>query len=161
VGFVPFLHFGEQRDERRRDRDFARSHGLFQLPTKQFDQFQRHDFFDDCVLYVVHAEFKYALDLVELVFRYLDRILRDDPHHRFGTGVTLKPDVSRPLSEVGALPKIFGQRREDAVQNTLARGKVDLTEAYIDGTHAGAKRGALMLGSLAAAKRPRSWQCGG
>ena len=28
----------------------------------------------------------------------------------------------------------------------------------IDGTHAGAKRGALMLGSLAAAKRPRSWQ---
>lgn len=38
------------------------------------------------------------------------------------------------------------------------RGKLDLTEAFIDGTHAGAKRGALMLGSLDAAKRPRSWQ---
>jgi transposase len=38
------------------------------------------------------------------------------------------------------------------------RGKVDLSEAYIDGSHAGAKRGVLMLGSLAAAKRPRSWQ---
>ena len=38
------------------------------------------------------------------------------------------------------------------------RGKVGLTEAYIDGSHAGAKRGALMLGSVAAARRPRSWQ---
>ena len=37
------------------------------------------------------------------------------------------------------------------------RGKLDLSEAYIDGSHAGAKKGALMLGSLAAAKRPRSW----
>ena len=38
------------------------------------------------------------------------------------------------------------------------RGGVDLTEAYVDGTHAGAKRGALWLGELAVAKRPRSWQ---
>ena len=38
------------------------------------------------------------------------------------------------------------------------RGKLDLTEAYIDGSHAGAKRGALLLESLAAARRPRSWQ---
>ena len=38
------------------------------------------------------------------------------------------------------------------------RGKLDLTEAFVDGSHAGAKRGALLLGSLAAAKRPRSWQ---
>lgn len=37
-------------------------------------------------------------------------------------------------------------------------GKLDLTEAYIDGSHAGAKRGALLLGELDAAKRPRSWQ---
>jgi transposase len=43
-------------------------------------------------------------------------------------------------------------------RDLLRRGKIDLTEAFIDGTHAGAKRGALMLGSLAAAKRPRSWQ---
>jgi transposase len=38
------------------------------------------------------------------------------------------------------------------------RGKLDLSEAYVDGSHAGAKRGALWLGSLDAAKRPRSWQ---
>ena len=38
------------------------------------------------------------------------------------------------------------------------RGKLDLTEAFIDGSHAGAKRGALSLGSLDAARRPRSWQ---
>ena len=38
------------------------------------------------------------------------------------------------------------------------RGKVDLTEAYIDGSHAGAKRGALWLERLDAAKRPRSWR---
>ncbi len=37
-------------------------------------------------------------------------------------------------------------------------GKVDLTEAYIDGSHAGAKRGVLMLAAHDVAKRPRSWQ---
>ena len=37
-------------------------------------------------------------------------------------------------------------------------GKVDLREAYIDGSHAGAKRGALLLDELDAARRPRSWQ---
>jgi transposase len=37
-------------------------------------------------------------------------------------------------------------------------GKVDITEAYIDGSHAGAKRGALRLEKLDAATRPRSWQ---
>jgi len=56
--------------------------------------------------------------------------------------------------------------REDVLDRILAalardlheRGKIDLTEAFIDGTHAGAKRGALKLVSLDAAKRPRSWQ---
>jgi transposase len=38
------------------------------------------------------------------------------------------------------------------------RGKLDLTESFIDGTHAGAKRGELWLGSLDVARRPRSWQ---
>ena len=51
----------------------------------------------------------------------------------------------------------------DRVLRTLAedlrkRGKVDLTEAFIDGTHAGAKRGVLRLELLDAAKRPRSWR---
>ena len=52
----------------------------------------------------------------------------------------------------GVLDRVLTALAEDLRQ----RGKLDLTEAYIDGTHAGAKRGALMLGSLAAAKRPRS-----
>lgn len=38
------------------------------------------------------------------------------------------------------------------------RGGLDLTEAFIDGTYAGAKKGALSLGELDAAARPRSWQ---
>lgn len=54
----------------------------------------------------------------------------------------------------GVLDRVLTALAEDLRQ----RGKLDLTEAFIDGTHAGAKRGALMLGSLAAAKRPRSWQ---
>ena len=43
-------------------------------------------------------------------------------------------------------------------EDLQTRGKLDLTEAYVDGSHAGAKRGALLLGELAAARRPRSWQ---
>lgn len=54
----------------------------------------------------------------------------------------------------GVLDRILRALARDLYE----RGKIDLTEAFIDGTHAGAKRGALMLGSLAAAKRPRSWQ---
>ena len=38
------------------------------------------------------------------------------------------------------------------------RGKIDLTEAFIDGTHAGAKRGALSSELLAVAPQQRSWQ---
>jgi transposase len=53
----------------------------------------------------------------------------------------------------GVLDRVLTALAEDLRQ----RGKVDLTEAFIDGTHAGAKRGVLMLGSLGAAKRPRSW----
>ena len=56
--------------------------------------------------------------------------------------------------EEGTLDRILAGLAEDLRD----RGKLDLTEAYIDGSHAGAKRGALRLGSLAAARRPRSWQ---
>src|SRR5690349_18807067 len=38
------------------------------------------------------------------------------------------------------------------------RGGIDLSEAFIDGTHAGAKKGARWLAEHAAARRPRSWQ---
>lgn len=54
----------------------------------------------------------------------------------------------------GVLKKMLRALAEDLHQ----RGKLDLTEAYIDGSHAGAKRGVLLLGELDAARRPRSWQ---
>jgi transposase len=54
----------------------------------------------------------------------------------------------------GVLQAVLRGLAEDLRQ----RGKVDLTEAYVDGSHAGAKRGALLLGGLAVARRPRSWQ---
>lgn len=56
--------------------------------------------------------------------------------------------------EIGLMEKILRALAEDLRE----RGKLDLTEAYIDGTHAGAKKGGLSLGRLAAAKRPKSWQ---
>ena len=54
----------------------------------------------------------------------------------------------------GVLDRILRAVAEDLRK----RGKLDLSEAFIDGSHAGAKRGALPLESLDAAKRPRSWQ---
>ena len=54
----------------------------------------------------------------------------------------------------GVLDKIL----EALAKDLHARGAIDLTEAFIDGTHAGAKRGALSLEKLAAATPPRSWQ---
>src|SRR5512136_3445651 len=56
--------------------------------------------------------------------------------------------------KTGVLEKLLRALAEDL----RSRGKLDLTEAYVDGSHAGAKRGVLLLGSLAAARRPRSWQ---
>ena len=64
-------------------------------------------------------------------------------HRRFQTWV-----------EDGALERVLRKLAEDLRD----RGKLDLTEAFIDGSHSGAKRGALLLESLDAAKRPRSWQ---
>lgn len=54
----------------------------------------------------------------------------------------------------GVLDRILRALARDLYE----RGKLDLTEAFIDGTHAGAKRGVLMLEKLGAARRPRSWQ---
>ena len=53
----------------------------------------------------------------------------------------------------GTLEKIL----RTLAEHLRRRGKLDLTEAFIDGSHAGAKRGALWLGKLDAASRPRSW----
>ncbi len=51
----------------------------------------------------------------------------------------------------------------DAILKALAedlrrRGKIDLTECFIDASFAGAKRGAIALVQRAAAKGARSWQ---
>lgn len=56
--------------------------------------------------------------------------------------------------EEGVLDQIL----EALAEHLRDVGKVDLTEAYIDDSHAGAKRGALLLDELDAARRPRSWQ---
>lgn len=40
-------------------------------------------------------------------------------------------------------------------QDLRDRGKLDLREGFIDGTHAGAKKGALALGRLVAGRPPR------
>ena len=40
----------------------------------------------------------------------------------------------------------------------LKRGKLDLSETFIDGTFASAKKGVIALVQLSAAKGPRSWQ---
>ena len=56
--------------------------------------------------------------------------------------------------ENGTLKRIL----RTLAQDLRDRGKLDLTEAYIDGTHAGAKKGVLMLDETDAARRPRSWQ---
>ena len=44
------------------------------------------------------------------------------------------------------------------VEDLRDRGKVDVSESFIDATFAGAKKGALELVRRAAAKGPRSWQ---
>ena len=54
----------------------------------------------------------------------------------------------------GLLEKVLRALAEDLRD----RGKLDLTEAYIDASHAGAKKGALWLGGLDGGWRPSSWQ---
>jgi len=44
-------------------------------------------------------------------------------------------------------------------QDLEERGQIDLSECFIDGTFASAKRRALELVRQGAAKGPRSWQC--
>ncbi len=42
-------------------------------------------------------------------------------------------------------------------QDLYERGKIDISEAFIDGTFAGAKKGALLSGRRSAGRGPRSW----
>src|SRR5215831_3317801 len=54
----------------------------------------------------------------------------------------------------GRLDRLLRRLAEDLRD----RGKLDLTEAFVDATFAGAKKGALPLAQLVAAKAARSWQ---
>jgi transposase len=54
----------------------------------------------------------------------------------------------------GTLVKALRALAEDLKK----RGKIDLEEAYVDGTHAGAKRGDPWWAEIAAETPPRSWQ---
>lgn len=54
--------------------------------------------------------------------------------------------------------RVFWKVLKALAEDLRDRGKIDLTEAFIDGTHAGAKRGALSSELLAVAPRQRSWQ---
>lgn len=47
---------------------------------------------------------------------------------------------------------------EALAEDLRSRGKLDLSECFIDATFAAAKKGALVLGRPSAARGPRSWQ---
>lgn len=47
---------------------------------------------------------------------------------------------------------------ESLAEDLRSRGKLDLSECFIDATFAAAKKGALALGRPSAARGPRSWQ---
>lgn len=54
----------------------------------------------------------------------------------------------------GTLEKILRRLAE----HLRDHGKIDLTEGFIDGTHAGAKKGGPSLGVLGVARLPSSWR---
>ena len=54
--------------------------------------------------------------------------------------------------------KIFTKVLRALAEDLRIRGKLDLTEAFIDGTYVGAKRGALSSEKHAVEKQPESWQ---
>lgn len=56
--------------------------------------------------------------------------------------------------ETGALKLVLQALADDLV----ARGKLDLSEAFIDGSHAGAKKGAFSWEKLVEDLPPRSWR---
>lgn len=56
--------------------------------------------------------------------------------------------------EEGTLKRVLQHLADDLV----ARGKLDLSETFIDGTHAGAKKGVFLWEKLAAELPPRSWR---
>ncbi len=54
--------------------------------------------------------------------------------------------------------KVLDSALKALVADMESRGGIDLSEAFIDGTFAGAKRGAVALVQQSEAKGPRSWK---
>ena len=52
---------------------------------------------------------------------------------------------------------VFRKIAEELVADLHERGKIDIREAFIDGSFAPAKKGVLLLARQSAAKAPRSW----
>ena len=57
-----------------------------------------------------------------------------------------------------AKKKVMKKCLEALCKDLIERGKIDLSECYIDGSFASAKKGVLELVRLSAVKGPRSWQ---
>ena len=54
--------------------------------------------------------------------------------------------------------RVFKKILRALAEDLRERGQFDLTETFVDGTHAGAKRGALSSGSPVVGPQQRSWQ---
>ena len=53
---------------------------------------------------------------------------------------------------------VFRRIAQELVEDLNERGKIDIREAFIDGSFAPAKKGVLLSARQSAAKAPRSWQ---
>ena len=53
---------------------------------------------------------------------------------------------------------VFRRIAQELVEDLNKRGKIDIREAFIDGSFAPAKKGVLLSARQSAAKAPRSWQ---
>ncbi|BBO77902.1 transposase [Desulfosarcina widdelii] len=53
---------------------------------------------------------------------------------------------------------VFRRIAQELVEDLSERGKIDIREAFIDGSFAPAKKGVLLSARQNAAKAPRSWQ---
>jgi transposase len=53
---------------------------------------------------------------------------------------------------------VFRRIAKELVEDLNERGKIDIREAFIDGSFAPAKKGVLLSARQSAAKAPRSWQ---
>ena len=53
---------------------------------------------------------------------------------------------------------VFKRITQELAEDLYERGKIDIREAFIDGTFAPAKKGVLLSARQSAAKAPRSWQ---